>query len=625
MLQRLLQQGSDLPAFIKALIESQGVVVAGTEAAAFLIEPNNNGDGAQPQGGPPDFKLRAIAHVRPDESAPEVRQKALEAFAEIVRPCVAQGKDGVIEVDGSRKDTVDPQFCLVTLLRSEGNIVGVSAVIARAANMARAQQRLASMELVAGYFEMFTMRRTIEQAKSIASTHQNVLQLATSVATAEGFDSAAMNLCNELASRTGATRVAIGWVEGFPPKVKLRAMSHTEKFDKKQELAVLIVAAMEECLDQEDLVHYDAGPEAAPGDKVTRAAAELSRRQGGMSVLSLPLRRAGEIVGIILMEFNAQRKLPPSAETSLAVAVELLGPQLYDRYQNDRWWITKTGISIRETAKMAIGPKHMLPKICIILGVVGVAFITFFRPMYKVVAPFSFVATERSIKSAPFEGFVSDKVFVEPGDEVKAGQPLMELKTDELKLKYSQALANARSRAMAANKARDEKKQAEAMQALAEAEGYQAEADLYKKQIEDAVIRSPIDGIVFSGDWKDKRHSPVKKGDELFKIGKKDGFWLELTVAERDIQDVKVGATGYLATTSLPNERMPFKVTQIVPLPNAKNNENTFAVRGMPDKLDPKWREGLGGEARVEVEKRSLLWQWTHRFVDWVRLKTWIF
>jgi hypothetical protein len=284
LVQKLLASGSDLPSFIRNLIEAQGVFIAGTEAAAFLIE----------QQSEREFGLRPVAHVRPDDSSPEVRTKALEAFAEIVRPCVVQGKDGVIEVDGTKRDAVDPQFCLVTLLRSGGNVVAVSAVITRAPNMARAQQRLTNMELVAGYFELYTLQRTSEQARMLATTHQNVLQLATSVATAEGFESAAMNLCNELASRTGATRVALGWVHGT--KVKLKAMSHTEKFDKKQELSVLIVAAMEECLDQEEVVQYDPSGDAdGNSNNVTRAAAELSRRQGGVSVMTLPLRRGGDI------------------------------------------------------------------------------------------------------------------------------------------------------------------------------------------------------------------------------------------------------------------------------------------------------------------------------------------
>ena len=179
LVQRLLAASANLPAFINDLLHTQAVHVAGTEAAAFIIEPSQEGG----------FNLKTIAHIRPDNSDAETRAAAISAFQEIVRPCVEQGKDGAIQIGGSTT-AAEPQFCLVTLLRNEGNVVAVSAVITRCRDIERAQQRLTPMQLVAGYFELFTLRRTSEQSRTIAQSHQHVLQLATSVATADGFESA---------------------------------------------------------------------------------------------------------------------------------------------------------------------------------------------------------------------------------------------------------------------------------------------------------------------------------------------------------------------------------------------------------------------------------------------------
>src|SRR5206468_3080248 len=140
-----------------------------------------------------------------------------------------------------------------------------------------------------------------------------------------------------------------------------------------------------------------------------------------------------------------------------SVAADLLAPQLYDRYQNDRWLITKTGISIREGAKMVIGPKHMLAKM-IVVAVIGVgAFVTFYKPMYRVVAPFSFAPNERRFINAPYEGHIKD-VYVHPGDPVKAGQTvLFELDTKELREQYNHALGEATTAAKAYSKYMGEK------------------------------------------------------------------------------------------------------------------------------------------------------------------------
>src|SRR5690606_9270337 len=141
-----------------------------------------------------------------------------------------EDKDGALRV-GEGTDDVDPQFCLVTLLRNENRVVAATAVVTRCKDQSRALQRLNTMQLVAGYFDFFLLKRQNEQARQVAKTHQDVFQFASSVATGENFHASAAGLCNELATRAGAARVAIGWVRGR--HVKLQAISHTEEFDKK--------------------------------------------------------------------------------------------------------------------------------------------------------------------------------------------------------------------------------------------------------------------------------------------------------------------------------------------------------------------------------------------------------
>src|SRR5258706_13786006 len=180
LVQRLLGASNNLPQFLNDLLQTMAVVVAGTEAAGFLIERQQipadtaagaggddglddgaavtapGGDGeegvaaeTQPQpAGQVGLLLRPIAHLRPDDRDADTRAAAMKAFQEIVAPCVQQGKDGAIEVGAP--DAGEPQYCLVTLLRSEGMVVAAAAVITRARDVERARQRLTSMQLVAG-------------------------------------------------------------------------------------------------------------------------------------------------------------------------------------------------------------------------------------------------------------------------------------------------------------------------------------------------------------------------------------------------------------------------------------------------------------------------------------------
>jgi multidrug resistance efflux pump len=612
LVQKLLTASDSLPQFIEDLLKTQAVVVAGTEAAAFLIEKQQ--DQKEPA-------LRSIAHIRADNSSPETRAAALAAFQQIIKPCLEQGKDGAIELQTGEVG-VEPQFCLVTLLRREGEVIAVTAVITRCMNTERAQQRLTSMLLVAGYFDLYTLRRQSEQSQIVAQSHQHVLQLATAVATAEGFESAAMNLCNELATRTGATRVALGWLKA--DDVQVKALSHTEQFDKRQELIKTLESTMEECIDQEEPVHFD--PQGGGTENVTRAAQELARSEGGNVVLTLPLRRRAEVVGAVTLEFPPTHKLSQQASTGLAVAVDLLAPQLYDRYQNDRWLITKIGLSAEELGKKIVGPQHTLVKLLCIAGLAAFIFICVYKPMYHVSAPFQFGATDKRKLEVPFEGQI-DEVFVLPGDLVKKGQQLLTMKTYDLKLELNEANDGMQKAAAEYRKDVSDGKEAEAEMAQHMMDEAHAKAQWYQDQIDRGIIRAPFDGIILSGDLTQERNATKKQGDELFTIAampSASGLRAELAVSERDVQDLKEGDRGELATTALPTEKFPFTINRIEPLGEAKEGDNTFTVYGHLDKTSPSWRPGMAGEARVAIERRPLIWIWTHKFVDYVRFKLWM-
>jgi multidrug resistance efflux pump len=615
----------NLPNFMQDLIYAQALTVNGTEAAGFIIEPDGKGGAA----------LRNIAHVRQDNSPIEVRQQAIQAFAELVKPCLQQGKDGALSLGPAGDNSPDQQYCLVTLLRSEGNVVAVSAVITRCLDEERAYQRLDAMRLIAGFFDLYNLRRANEAAKQVAASHQDVLQFAASVATADGFLPGANNLCNELAAKTGAARVSIGWVHGT--KVKLKALSHTEEFDKKQQLSVQIVRVMEEAVDQEEVVQYDPAGQASSAN-VTREAAALSKMESNHRVISLPLRKKdGEIVGVLTLEFAADKAATPQETTALAVAADLLAPQLFDRYQNDRWLITKAGLSVRDTAKLAIGPKHMLAK-TIIIAVIAVgwfvtgAYVPFvgwlYTPMHQVKSPFQFASEQRRTVTVPLEQARITRVFVKPGDNVRAGDTLVEFNTDELRLKLESARSEQRAALAKARAAREDPKGdklADALIAEEEANKAGLDAKYWEAQVKKATVTAPIDGVVTQGDLRDRVGQTMKLGDQLVEIAPPGQVEIELFVNERDIQQVAVGSKGELATNALPGERHRFVVTRVVPSPVARESKNAFRVYAQVDgarSLD--WTPGMEGEARVDVKERSLLWSWTHRLIDFVRIKLWM-
>ncbi len=613
MVQRLLDASASLPTFIHDLLTQQAVMVAATEAAAFMVE---RGEGGQ--------TLRNIAHIRPDNASADVRAAALDAFGDLVRPCLAQNKEGLIEL-GNPGESGEPQFCLITPLRSEGEVVAVTAVITRAINLDRAKQRLMSMQLVAGYFDLYNLRRQSDQTRLVAQSHQNVLQLTNAVATSSGFQQACLNLCNELAGRTSASRVSLGWLKHH--RVRVQALSHTEEFDKRQELIVQIESAMEECLDQEQLVQYSNDGSSTPN--VTRSAASLSRGQGGNTVLSLPMRRRDEIIGVVCLEFLPGVQISPSMAQGLAVAVDLLAPQLYDRYVNDRWLITKAGISAREAAKVIVGPKHMLAKLIAIVCAALVAFVILYKPMYNVSAPFELKPIAPRAISMPFEEQI-EAVDKRVGDSVKKGDRLIQVRTFNLKEQLRSALLKAARARAESDQARTRGDAAEAEIKRKEYLASQIEVDLLNKRIEEATIVAPFDGDVVRSEVEDKLNKPFKEGEFLMEVARTDDLQAEVKVSDSDITRLwnpkpdGRRQVGYVATNSDPRNRRKITIDRVVPMTVQEGGNNYFKVYARLEDPDSSWKPGMVGEARIEVEHRPLIYIWTHKLTDFIRMKLWM-
>jgi multidrug resistance efflux pump len=362
---------------------------------------------------------------------------------------------------------------------------------------------------------------------------------------------------------------------------------------------------------------------------VTRDAANLSRREGNVVVVSVPLRRQSEIIGVLTLEFPPQTKLTPETESGLSIASELLAPQLWDRYQNDHWLIVKAAISARELWKNTVGPKYWTAKLVIAIIAVFFLFVMLYSPMYRVVAPFQFTSIDKRVVAAPFEGRIDEITTIDgkrirAGTEVTAGMTLLRMDTRELQLELARWRSEAEKATTEATMKRAEGKEAESQMSMQAALAAKAQADLARYRIERSEVRAPIDGVILKSDVDDKRGAPVKIGEELFQIAQRDRLRVELTVNERDIQRVKVGQVGNLATTAQPGRKFPITVDRIVPLGEAKEGGNVFKVYATLNEETPEWRPGVAGEARLDVERRSLAWQWTHRFIDFVRLKLWI-
>lgn len=475
---------------------------------------------------------------------------------------------------------------------------------------------LTAMSFLADTPRLYLKQLRQRQLEDEMARTGRALEVLAAVNAQRRFSAAAMALVNEAANRFEATRATFGWVES--PYVKTVAMSGTEKFERAKQSVQRLEAAMEEARDQEDEVFWPALPES---DVIARDHETYAREQEVKGLLSTPLRVDGEVCGVLLLE----REGAPFSEED-ALGLRVIGDQtaryLGDLKQRDRWFGARWARSWRSGLAKLVGPKRTWMKVAALTGTALLVVSLTVPIAYNVDGTF-IVRPEKSAQlPAPFEGYLAE-VNVRPGDEVKAGDALVEFDRGDLRVQEADALAEIQRYQTEAERAEAETNPADLRVAKAMAEQAKARLALARFRLDRASIRSPFDGVVIAGDLRDRIGAPMEQGSVLMQIAKLDGLFVEIKLPERDIDLLSGKGIGELAFASRPDERFSIEVERIEPSAVPENDGNFFIIRARMIE-DAEWLSpGMSGVAKLDGGRRTLAWWATHRLVDFLRMKLW--
>ena len=464
---------------------------------------------------------------------------------------------------------------------------------------------------------VYQLGRLLGQAKADVGKFSDGLDLLVLLNEKKKYVAAAMTLCNEVASRYECDRVALGWLQGG--YVRVQAISHIERFEKKMDVVQELEAAMEESLDQDEEVLW---PPPGESSAITRNHESFSRREGAPHLLSVPIRLDGGPVGVLTCERSREPFSEPIVR-SLRLLGDLAARRLGDLKDRDRWIGARFGTSVREGAARLVGVEHTFAKLVGIFVAALFAFGIFGQLNYRVEAQFVLASDDVVYVSAPFDGYI-DQVPIEVGDRVSPGDVLLTFDTRELLLQEANAIANQIRYEREEERARAERAVADMMIAEALADQAGAQLDLVRHYLQQAEVRSPFEGIVVEGDLQELRGTPATKGDVLFKLARTENMYVELEIEERDAHEVAPGATGEAAFLTRPDLSFPISVERIDPVSVTKEQENVFVARaGLGEEPAPWWRPGMSGVAKLNVGPRKVLWILTHRTIDFLRIYFW--
>lgn len=481
----------------------------------------------------------------------------------------------------------------------------------------RAEEMALRLKLIADIPVVYQMGRVARQARDDVFHFAEALDLMVLLNEEKKFMAAAMTFCNEVASRYGCERVSLGWIKGA--YIRVKAISHMERFEKKMDAVQKLEAVMEEAFDQDEEVLL---PRPEGGFFVSRDHEAYAREQGASNIVSLPVRLDNDPVGVVTCE----RSTGPFSEEEvrgLRVLCDQSARRLGDLQRHDRWFGARLMTSARESLARLLGVEHTFAKLLGLLVCAALAILIFGRMNYRVEAAFSIRTEDLAFLPAPFDGYIHE-ILVKVGDQVEDMAPLLSLDTRELLLEESTAVANQNRYMREAEKARAQNALADMRIALALETQAEARLKLVRYHLGHATLRAPFSGIVVEGDLEELLGAPVRKGDVLFKVARIEKMYAELKVEERDIHEISESSTGEIAFVSRPDLKFPIGLERIEPVAIAEEEGNVFLVRAFfEEEAANWWRPGMTGVAKINVGKRNILWILTHRTVDFLRIFLW--
>lgn len=443
---------------------------------------------------------------------------------------------------------------------------------------------------------------------------QDLLDLQGALLQHARFALAAAALCNGLAARMACTRVSLGIRRR--EVARLAAVSHSVAQRHEGEDFQAIAAAMDEAIDQRSSIGLPEAPNAQP--RVTLAHAELARRTGGGCLLTLPFTTEAAFT----LERPADKPFSEADIHSLEQMAALTGPVLMLKWAADRPLPQRLSTALRTGWRALAGPGHAGKKAALAVAVLLAVLIATVPMDYRLTAPIRLEGQVQRVLAAPDNGFIQ-KVHARPGDNVQAGQVLVELAREDLLLdlrRWQSELARHNNAYAAAMSGGDRTQLAVSVAQMQEA---QAQLERVQGQMQRAQLGAPFAGVVLSGDLSQSLGAPVQRGQVLMTVAPVSGRRLMLEVDERDIAQVQVGQTGEFAVEALPGRGFRLTVVRISPVASNRDGRNFFDIEATmpPDAVD--LRPGLQGVAKLDAGSRSAAWIVSHRAVAWLRLNLW--
>lgn len=521
----------------------------------------------------------------------------------------------VVKTAKSAPSQQEKQDVLAIPLMVDNQVCGAVGLAMTHRAEAQRQTVISQLEWGTGWLESLVRQKIVTASDRLVM----VLELVATALQHERFQEAATAVATELSGNLLCERVSIGFLHKQHARVK--ALSHSASFSEKANIIHAIEAAMDEAIDQQAVLvvpslHGDVS-------QVTRAHDALVNAQATGGICTVPFAIGNQLLGAITLEKPKGEHFDAETVKLCEHAAALLGPLLENHRKNDRWLIQKANDHLKMHLRHLFGPRHTGKKLAVSMALLMILFFSFADSQYRVTGDAILEGTIQRSIAVPFSGYVA-QANVRAGDIVKADDILFSLDDRDLRLERLKWISQRSQRQSEYSEASAEHERAKTRILSAQIEQAEAQISLLEEQLKRLNVRAPFAGFVVAGDLSQSLGAPVERGDILFEIAPLHDYRVILNVNERDISNVKAGQQGHLALAGMPGEVLPIKVTKLTPISTAEEGSNFFQVEAelAVDTVD-KLRPGMEGVGKINIDQRKLIWIWTHKVSQWLRMFFW--
>lgn len=439
----------------------------------------------------------------------------------------------------------------------------------------------------------------------------------------ESLEHFAFAIANNLKGKMGCDQVCLGLVRGL--HVQVLCLSGFDNLYPRSPGVKVIEQAMAECLDAKQSLCYQeeqkwSGEQAATGHRLHRA---WHLESGGAPVASIPLVVGESCVAVVSVRNPAGKPFRPDQLQKIGELVSPLAPGLLLLERADRTVLRHTWDSLRKFGREQMRPESRTTRLCVLLLLALLCWTMLGQQPYRITVPCRLKPEQVRHVAAPFEGTIA-RVLVERGDEVAVGDVLVEMDTEQLRSRRQKLLAERDLAELDMMRALQQDQQAQAMQARARRRMAEANLASVQAELEQAVIRSHVAGVVLTGDLKPRIGEVVPLGEPLLEISPDGSFSIELLAPEHVAMHLAAGQAGEFALNARPDEVFPCSLRRVAPSSVVVNGQNVFVTKCSTAMPPTDWvRAGMEGVARVDAGQRPVWWVWLHRSLDSLRLQLW--